>query len=376
MKAVIVTGADGYCGWPVVLKLLSGGYKVIGVDNEGRRRWVQEVGSKSVIPIAEINDRVKKANEVYENRYTFHHSDLTDYTVVYDILKNYKPDVILHLASQPSAPYSARDIDSCNFTQTNNNQMLRNILWAMNTLGYNDCHLIVTTTTGIYGAPDFDIPEGGLIIKETELPFPSMGGSWYHMSRAHDAANMWLANKFFKFPISELRTSIVSGSSTEETRKCCEFENRFDVDFYFGVVTNRFVAQALSTRNLTVYGKGFQKKPMISLEDMVRSTVNCVEKGTVDKFTIYNQMDQEIAIVDIAKTIKNYCECKFNMPIKIDHISNPRIEDEEHQMVMHNEKFISKLCDNKIVCSLQSTIEQMCSDLYPYRDLLVNLVRK
>jgi len=366
MKNVLVTGSDGYCGWPVVLRLLEKGYNVHGIDSGFRRDWVSEVRSKSSIPIFNIKERVEKANEKYGFKYTYSEIDITDYDKLFAIIKRFKPDSIIHLASQPSAPYSSIDIFHCNFTQNNNTQMLRNILWALAALKMNDTHLIVTTTTGIYGAPDFDIPEGNIIINKDELPFPSMGGSWYHMSRAHDSANLWLANKQFQFPITELRTAIVCGSSTPETRSELRFTNRFDADFYFGVVTNRFVLQALTTRELTVYGKGLQKKPMISLEDMVNSTVICFEKGPkIDKkYEIYNQLEREISIVEIANTIKDYCEKSFDLPVEVTHIPNPRIENEEHQMVMKNDKFLLELCNSKIQCSINKAIEQICNDLY------------
>jgi len=368
METVMVTGSDGFCGWPIVLKLLKKGYKVIGVDNRYRRFWVTEVNSTSAIPIFEPSVRIKKANEVYGGRYYYEEIDISDYDSITTAITKYKPSTILHLAAQPSAPYSAIDIHHCNFTQTNNTQMLRNIMWALNDLKMYDTHLIVTTTTGIYGAPDFDIPEGNIIINKDEIPFPSMGGSWYHMSRAHDAANLWLANKQYNFSITELRTSIVCGSSTEETREYIEFTNRFDVDFYFGVVTNRFVSQALKDQKLTVYGKGLQRKPMISLTDMVNSTVACFEKGVGDKkYNIYNQLEREISIVDIANTIKGFCEKTFDSSIDVLHIPNPRVEDEEHQMIIKNNRFLSDLCDGKISCKLIEAIEQICKDLYLYK---------
>ena len=83
---------------------------------------------------------------------------------------------------------------------------------------------------------------------------------------------------------------------------------------------------------------------MISLKDMVRSTVNCAlmdvkERGK--KYEIYNQMEDSISIVNLANMVKNSVEKRFGTEVKVEHIPNPRIEDEEHQMVMANDKFIS-----------------------------------
>ena len=109
------------------------------------------------------------------------------------------------------------------------------------------------------------------------IPFPGMAGSWYHMSKSNDVNNLWLANKQWRLSISDLRTSIVYGVETEETRLDSRLTTRFDFDFYFGVVINRFCAMVLSGYPITVYGKGEQRKPQISLEDCVQSNVNAVK---------------------------------------------------------------------------------------------------
>jgi len=80
--------------------------------------------------------------------------------------------------------------------------------------------------------------------------------------------------------MSEVRTAIVYGTETEETRDH-ESPTRFDFDYYFGTVVNRFCAQAVAGYPITVYGKGEQRKPMVSLEDTVESLVRLVEEGTL-----------------------------------------------------------------------------------------------
>lgn len=376
MKTVLITGYDGYCGWPTTLKLLKEltECRVIGIDSLMRRQWVEEVNAKSILPIAEYDDRNSLLYEIYGERFTAFHFDICDYNSINQVIKKFRPDIILHLASQPSAPYSHIDINHCNFTQNNNTQMLRNICFSLSENSLDDTHLAVTTTTGIYGAPDFDIPEGGVVVNKMELPFPSMAGSWYHMSRCFDASNLWLASRQFKFPISEFRTSIVSGSSTEETREYDGLQNRFDCDFYFGVVTNRFCAMALSGNPLTVYGKGLQKKPMVSLEDVVMSLIKICKNEPEKKLEIYNQVERAISIVELANSVKNGFKKWFDFEVEVKHIPNPRIEDEEHQMVIDNKKFKDLI--GKFSCTIENSIEQMCKDLYPYKENISNLEGK
>lgn len=377
---ILVTGCDGYCGWPIVLKLLKNGHQVIGLDNGYRRQWVNEVGFESILPIMDMTTRSRTIPEAIPGaRFEYHNVDLTVYGGVFGIMEKYSPDVVLHLASQPSAPYSQIDEAHCSFTQYNNTQMMRNLIWAINDLGLDNTHLVVTTTTGIYGAPKGKIPEGDLVVRGQSYPYPSMAGSWYHMSRAHDSTNLWLANRQFKYPISELRSSIVAGTSTEETRLHPRLCTRFDVDYYYGVVINRFVSMAMAGHRLQVYGKGKQLKPMISLEDMVRSTVKCCEMEIPDKrlkYEIYNQLEKPISIVKLATWVKDTVQEKMNRIVKLDHIENPRIEDEEHKMVIDNKKFMSELCNGEIKETIQQSIEQMVTDLYSYKDKFTDYMKR
>ena len=48
---VIVFGGDGFCGWPLVLRLSNSGYNVTIVDNLVRRKTDVELGCESLTPI-------------------------------------------------------------------------------------------------------------------------------------------------------------------------------------------------------------------------------------------------------------------------------------------------------------------------------------
>ena len=159
---ILLTGMDGYVGWPTALRL-SKRYpqsQILGIDNFGRRKWVEECGAVSAIPIVSMEERLRAARELGYKNIQFEEGDLVDHDFVYGVIGQFKPDVILHLASQPSAPYSQVNGERANYTQHNNNQGTRNLLWAVKELGLLNCLFIETTTTGIYGAPEMEIPEG------------------------------------------------------------------------------------------------------------------------------------------------------------------------------------------------------------------------
>jgi nucleoside-diphosphate-sugar epimerase len=372
---ILMTGADGYLGWPTLLKLSAAfpEERIVGVDSLARRKWVEEVGSVSATPIESLAERVKSAAACGFSNISMLEADLTDRDTVYLLLQTYRPRAIVHLAAQPSAPYSQINGERANFTQENNNQMCRNLLWGLHELNLKTCHFIETTTTGIYGAPEMDIPEGDITLlgwnnKPERVPYPAMATSWYHMSKCQDAANMRLAHFQWGLPISELRTAIVFGADTTETKLDPRLSTRFDFDFYFGVLPNRFVAQALADCPITVYGKGYQKKPMIPLEEAATSIVQLVLQGPTEELSIYNQYTHLASPVDLANALQNVTKRK-NMNVQITHMTNPRTEREEHPMKMAHERFQTCLLPQKPM-SMEQCIDSMLDTLMPYKSVL------
>lgn len=343
---ILITGADGYIGWPLTVSLLKNKKikQIICVDNLVRRKWLKDVKSNSAIKIASLKqkrDFIKKNNK--DN--FFYNFDLNDYSKVNSLIKKYKFNTIINLAAQPSAPYSFLNISKCNFTQNNNNQILRNIIWSIkdNKL-QKKTKLIHSTTTGVYGSPKIKIPEGFIKINKENYPFGFMAGSWYHMSKCNDINNLFLAKKVFGIDAIDLRTAITIGldyEGFELSKKTKVYNTRFDYDFFFGVVVNRFIAMALTKFNITLYGKGLQEKPFISLRDAVKSIKNLIiyppKNGGV-----FNQMTKILSIKEISKIIQSN---KLIKSLKIINIKNPRVENETHKMKMENKKFMTILKD-------------------------------
>ena len=345
--AILLTGGDGYVGWPAALRIASRtDDRVILVDNFARREWVEEVGATSATPVASIEERLDAAREVHGlTNLSFVEGDLVEKSFVDELLAVHEPDVIVHTAAQPSAPYSQINGERANYTQHNNLQATRNLLWGLEAHDLTDTHFVETTTTGQYGAPEFPIPEGGATMENDgdrdDVPFPNMGGSWYHATKGFDAQNMRLAHKQFDIPISDVRTAIVYGTEVEETRADGRLKTRFDFDYYFGTVGHRFCAQAVAGYPVTVYGKGEQRKPFISLEDAVEGLAQVALTDPDDRpkgLTVYNQVTRAISIVEVAETIAEVGR-EFDLDVAVEHFENPRDEDETHQMEIENARY-------------------------------------
>jgi nucleoside-diphosphate-sugar epimerase len=343
----IVTGGDGYIGWPTALRIARRTEdRVLLVDNFARREWVEEVGSTSAVPIAGIDERIAAAREVYGlGNLSFVEGDLVEKSFVDELLAVHEPDTVVHTAAQPSAPYSQINGERANYTQHNNMQATRNLLWGLEEHDLTDTHFVETTTTGVYGAPEFPIPEGGAVMENQgerdEVPFPAMAGSWYHLTKSHDGANMRLAHQQFDIPVSDVRTAITYGTETKETRADDRLKTRFDFDYYFGTVAHRFCAQAVAGYPVTVYGRGEQRKPFISLEDAVEGLAQLAAGDPEDRpddLTVYNQVTRAISIVEVAETIAAVGD-EFDLDVAVEHFENPRDEDETHKMEIENNRY-------------------------------------
>jgi len=333
---ILLTGADGYMGWPTFMRLARRfpDETIVGVDNGARRLWVHEVGSWSAVPIWSMAERLEAFKEIYGlDNVVYRHLDLRDYAVVKALVEEYKPRAIVHLAAQPSAPYSMMSPRHAIYTQENNVISTLNIIHAVKEVDPS-IHIIETTTMGVYGTPNLDIPEGFFEVefrgRKDTLPFPHQAGSWYHWSKVHDANNLMFATRVYKLPVTDLRLGVVYGVHTEETRKDPRLATRFDFDFWFGTLFNRFCAQAVAGYPLTVYGKGGQTRGYISLEDTVETLALAVEKpAEPGEFRVINMFVETVSVRQMAERVKA-AGAKIGLEVEVMTVPPPRVEALEH----------------------------------------------
>jgi len=152
---------------------------------------------------------------------------------------------------------------------------------------------------------------------------------------------MRLAHKQFDIPVSDVRTAIVYGTETAETREDDRLKTRFDFDYYFGTVTHRFCAQAVAGYPVTVYGKGEQRKPFISLEDTVEGLAAARRRrprrpaGGADRLQPGDTRDQHRRIAETIADVGS----EFDLDVAVEHFENPRDEDETHKMEIEDDRY-------------------------------------
>ena len=269
---VLICGIDGYIGWSLALHLSSAGCQVYGIDNFFRRKAVAESGSESATPILSMEQRVLWTKKLLGFEIEFQHGDMADFKQINSAIVRFNPDAIVHLAEQPSAPYSMIDREHAVYTQQNNVIGTLNLLYAMKESAPR-AHLIKLGTMGEYGTPNVEIPEGFFEVehkgRRDRMPFPRQAGSFYHWSKVHDSGNVWFACKLWGLCSTDVMQGVVYGTCTAPDAKE-ELLTRFDFDEAFGTVVNRFCAQAVIGSPLTPYGTGQQRRGFIGLNDSIQ----------------------------------------------------------------------------------------------------------
>jgi UDP-sulfoquinovose synthase len=340
---IAVLGGDGYCGWATALYLSQKGHAVSIIDNYLRRQWDHELGAQTLTPIRPLTERLRVWQNLTAKTIELFVGDVADYDFLFNAMKDFAPDAVVHFAEQRSAPYSMIDRKHAVFTQVNNVVGTMNVLFAIRELNL-DCHLIKLGTMGEYGTPNIDIEEGYIEIehngRKDVLPFPKQPGSFYHLSKVHDSHNMMFACRIWGLRATDLNQGVVYGTTTNETAMDEALINRFDYDDVFGTVLNRFCVQAAIGQPLTVYGKGGQTRGFLDIRDTVRCVeIACENPAKKGECRVYNQFTEQFSVLDLAHMVEASAK-KMGISVEIDHIPDPRVEMEQHYYNAKHSKLV------------------------------------
>jgi UDP-sulfoquinovose synthase len=363
---ILVLGGDGFLGWPSAIHLSAAGHDVAVSDNMIRRRYDEELGASSLIPIDTLEERLRTWNSISGRNMGIYVGDLTDATFTHGMVADFRPDTIVHFAEQRSAPYSMIDQAHAVHTQVNNVVGTLNVLYAIADIN-RDIHLVKLGTMGEYGTPNIDIEEGWLDVthngRNDRVLFPKRPGSFYHLSKVHDSHNIEFACRIWGLRATDLNQGIVYGVETDETALDDGLATRFDYDGVFGTVLNRMVVQAVLEQPLTVYGAGGQTRGLLNIRD----TVECIRitsesPADAGEFRVFNQFTEQLSVTQIAETVAR----AFPGESRIDHLDNPRVEAETHYYNAAH----TKLIDLGLVPHLleETLIDSLFDIVKRYRD--------
>jgi UDP-sulfoquinovose synthase len=345
---VLVLGGDGFCGWPTALYLSDRGHEITILDNLSRRKIDVDLEVGSLTPIVPIGDRIAAWRAVSGREIGFVNVDLaTEYDRLAAVLRELRPDAVVHFAEQRAAPYSMRSQQTKRYTVDNNVRATHNLLTALTDTGV-DAAIAHLGTMGVYGygwSGSAPIPEGYLTVKvptpdgdlEREILHPANPGSVYHMTKTLDQLLFAFYAKNDGLRITDLHQGIVWGTQTNQTIRDERLINRFDYDGDYGTVLNRFLMQAAIGHPLTVHGTGGQTRAFIHITD----TVRCIEIALSnppqagERPLVLNQMTETHRVLDLAKLISDITGAE------IAYLPNPRREAEENELIVRNDQFLA-----------------------------------
>jgi len=260
MNNILVTGGMGFIGSNFVRYLLNINqeFKIINVDK---------------LTYAGNPENLKEINNKYPNRYKFYKNDICDFESIDKIIKKEKVDYIINFAAESHVD---RSIDNpttfCN-TNTMGTQLL------LNAAKKNKIKKFVQISTDeVYGSLNFEDP-----------PFteqsPLTPNSPYSASKA--SADL-LVNAYYKtygLPINISRCSNNYGSY--------QFPEK---------LIPLMINNALSNKELPVYGKGINVRDWIHVTDHCAAILKILLGGKIGE--IYNiGGDCEISNIDLVKKL-------------------------------------------------------------------------
>jgi len=241
-----------------------------------------------------------------------------------------------------------------------------NVLFALRRHCPN-AHLVKLGSMGEYGTPNIDIEEGYLTVthngRTDTVLYPQQPHSFYHLSKVHDSNNIAFTCRIWGVRATDLNQGVVYGIDTTETLLDDELATSFHYDHVFGTVLNRFVVQAILGRPLSVYGEGGQTRGILDIRD----TLQCVELAARNpaepgEFRVFNQFTEEYSILNLANLVQETGN-KRGLDVKIEHVVNPRVEQESHYYNAKHSKLTDlglqpHLLTSEIVESMMDRVER------------------
>ncbi|MBL0701466.1 MAG: NAD-dependent epimerase [Desulfosarcina sp.] len=275
---ILVTGAAGFIGFHLALRLLKDGFKVVGLDNLNTY----------------YNVKLKKARleelEPFDN-FSFFKTDLADAAGLENIFKNNHFDIVVNLAAQAGVRYSLENPAS---------YVNSNLAGFVNLLEccrhYNVKHLVFASSSSVYGA-------------NTKMPFSVHHNVDHPVSlyAATKKTNELMAHTYshlFDLPCTGLRFFTVYGPW-----------GRPDMALFL------FTDAILQNKPIKIFNNGNMQRDFTYIDDIVEGVVRVIDKipepnlkwsgdspdpGTsYAKYKIYNiGNNQPVKLMDFIETIE------------------------------------------------------------------------
>ena len=249
-KMVLVTGAAGFIGANLVIKLLNSckNMKIIGLDsmNDYYDVRLKEYRSKEISKISSLN---------CNNEWTFIQGNIADRQLVNTIFADYKPDVVVNLAAQAGVRYSITNPDA---------YIESNIIGFYNILeacrhSYDNGekgveHLVYASSSSVYGS-NKKIPYSA----EDKVDNPV---SLYAATKKSNELLAHAYSKLYNIPSTGLRFFTVYGPA-----------GRPDMAYF------SFTDKLLAGKDIQIFNYGNCKRDFTYIDDIVQGITLVMERA-------------------------------------------------------------------------------------------------
>lgn len=249
-KRYLITGGAGFIGFYLSRALLEKGAQVIGLDNLND---YYEVSLKK--------DRLAILKKF--SNYQFVKSDIADKEAVFNVFKEFAPQIVVNLAAQAGVRYSIDNPDA--YIQSNVVGFF-NILEACR--NYPVEHLVFASSSSVYGG-------------NKKIPFSTQDKvdqpvSLYAATKKSNELMAYSYSKLYRIPLTGLRFFTVYGPM-----------GRPDMAYF------KFAKKIMADEPIQIYNNGDMRRDFTYVDDIVRGVENILcnppkpdENGAVYK--IYN----------------------------------------------------------------------------------------
>jgi UDP-glucose 4-epimerase len=273
---VLVTGAAGFIGSHVVDRLLGEGEEVLGFDDLSSGKM----------------SNLREARDSRLGKFTFQRGDVTS-TLVADVIKRQKPEVIFHLAAQVDVRRSINDPV---------HDAMVNIIGTINLLqaaSEAGSRKVVFTSSGgcIYGEPDAK----RLPVTEDQVFLPeSLPESPYGVSKKVVLDYL----RYFSL-VKDLDYTALALSNVYGPRQ----EPASEVGLE-GQVVAIFCRKLLGRRPVTIYGDGNQTRDFAYVDDVASAFLAARDKGSNELINVGS--GHELSVNDLYAKLTELIPTRFD----------------------------------------------------------------
>tara|TARA_B100000963_G_scaffold360234_1_gene390383 strand:+ start:7294 stop:8265 length:972 start_codon:yes stop_codon:yes gene_type:complete len=265
-KTILITGAAGFIGAAISIRLLEDDFNVIGVDN-----------LNNYYDIKYKKERLKSLKKY--KKFNFFKVDISDKKDIKKVFALTSPQIVIHLAAQAGVRYSLVNPEA--YFESNLSGFF-NIL--ENVKGFDCERLIFASSSSVYGNSS-ETPYH--INLNTDKPV-----SLYAATKKSNEVLAYSYNNIYKIPMVGLRFFTVYGPL-----------GRPDMAYF------KFTDMIASGKEITIFNHGKMSRDMTYIEDIVDgiySSIELKEFESESNFQIFNLGNNSpVSTMDLLSYIEN-----------------------------------------------------------------------